>query len=184
MNMVDRAEVGKPLQAWSDPLSRVEARVDPCNSFIANMLVSDGEQRSSTISRCESTFYDQETLEEKLRGKKAEIAKLLGQETDLQQRLASARSTLTAMRSKKRDLSTAATLSEKGAIKAVGKRSKNRRNLSLFGQRCPEDGSKGDYSNEYEESSINVRRPVMFFCRFCGRCCSYYLTKGPLYHLL
>lgn len=129
------------------------------------MLVSDGEQRFCTTSRCESSFYDEEALEEKLRGKKAEIATLLEEETDLQQRLVSARSTLTEMRSKKRDLSIAATLSEEGAINAVGRRSSNRRNLSLLGQRCRGDGNKGA-SAEYEEPSINVRGPVMFFCHF------------------
>lgn len=180
--MVDRAEVGKPLQAWSDPLSRVEARVDPCNNFIVNMLVCDGEQRPSTTSRYEPPFYDQEALEEKLRGKQAEMATLLEEEADLQQRLSSARSTLTTMRSKKRDLSTAAILSD-GAVKAARRRSTNSRNSSLIGQRYREDGNKGDHA-EFEESSINVRRPVVLFGRFCGRCFIYYLTEGPLYHLL
>lgn len=129
---VARAMVGKPIYAWDDPKEGCDPPLIRYPAAIAATVPRkhsepkvDGHthhhRRQGEHKRCcyrlnyhrhqeQPSFYDKEALEEKLRDFKAEKLDLSHKDVELRSRFAAAKDTLLAMRSKKRDLSTAKAL--------------------------------------------------------------------------
>lgn len=105
----------KPVYAWDDPNQHDSSLPD--GKYNGPVCVNEdnifGEKAcQQQQQQQQASFYDREALQEKLHGLEVERSSLSEREYELRERLEKAQATLSSMRSKKRQLSTAKLLDQ------------------------------------------------------------------------
>lgn len=166
-NVAARIRAGKPAYAWDDP-----AVVAYSDSSPPKTAAFD-EHRSPMPCRHQlPSFHDREALEEKMQQLRAEELRLSATEEDLKEKLSHAEAALSAIRSEKRELSTANTLNAVvEGQQYMGRRTMSKNNVkwggrsSVKSERNINSEGNGDERLKRREELVNVRPSCV-----CARC--------------
>lgn len=185
--LVARVKAGKPIYAWDDPSNvysnnndkddddddehQPTAELDAAalNAAGQEIMTRDEINLASKHLRhhChQPSFYDREALEEKLNAIQETRSRLTEKELGLRDRLVKAEAALTAMRAKKRQLSTAKMLDEVSKHKTAGKAKytyngpiveSSGLKENTVGDRRDRSGGNSDERAQQREEQANVR---------------------------